>query len=91
MIVQGSRIEAIEPHRAGRAGRLVDASASMVIPGLIDMHNHREMQGYSYGDRQGRLWLSLGITTTRSPGSPAYHMVEDRESVRGCGPAGSAT
>ena len=31
---------------------------------MIDMHNHREMQGYSYGDRQGRLWLSLGITTT---------------------------
>jgi Tol biopolymer transport system component len=82
VIVQGSRIEAIEPHRAGRAGRLVDASTSMVIPGLIDMHNHREMQGYSYGDRQGRLWLSLGITTTRSPGSPAYHMVEDRESLQ---------
>jgi Tol biopolymer transport system component len=88
VVVQGSRVEAVEPHRAGRAhgagrgDRLVDASASMVIPGLIDMHNHREMQGYSYGDRQGRLWLSLGITTTRSPGSPAYHMVEDRESVQ---------
>jgi Tol biopolymer transport system component len=85
VIVRGSRIEAVEPHRAGRAGgtdRLVDASDRMVIPGLIDMHNHREMQGYSYGDRQGRLWLALGITTTRSPGSPAYHMVEDRESVQ---------
>jgi Tol biopolymer transport system component len=82
VIIEGSRIAAIEPHRSGRPGRLVDASSRMVIPGLIDMHNHREMQGYSYGDRQGRLWLSLGITTTRSPGSPAYHMVEDRESVQ---------
>jgi hypothetical protein len=53
-----------------------------VIPGLVDMHNHREMQGYGYGDRQGRLWLSLGFTTTRSPGSPAYHMVEERESIQ---------
>jgi Tol biopolymer transport system component len=82
VIIKGSRIAAIEPHRSGRSGTLVDATDSMVIPGLIDMHNHREMQGYSYGDRQGRLWLSLGITTTRSPGSPAYHMVEDRESVQ---------
>jgi Tol biopolymer transport system component len=82
LIVEGSRIAAIERHRANRPGKHVDASGSMVIPGLIDMHNHREMQGYSYGDRQGRLWLSLGITTTRSPGSPAYHMVEDREAVQ---------
>jgi Tol biopolymer transport system component len=82
VIVEGHRIAAVEPHRPGRSGHHVDASRLMVIPGLIDMHNHREMQGYSYGDRQGRLWLSLGITTTRSPGSPAYQMVEDRESVQ---------
>jgi hypothetical protein len=80
--VEGHRIVAVEPHREGRDGTLVDAAGSVVTPGLIDMHNHREMQGYSYGDRQGRLWLSLGITTTRSPGSPAYHMVEQRESVQ---------
>ena len=80
--VEGHHIMGVEPHRSGRDGRLVDASDSVVIPGMIDMHNHREMQGYSYGDRQGRLWLSLGVTTTRSPGSPAYHMVEDRESVQ---------
>lgn len=82
VIVEGNRIAAVEPHRSGRDGRLVDASGHLVMPGMVDMHNHREMQGYSYGDRQGRLWLSLGFTTTRSPGSPAYHMVEDRESVQ---------
>ncbi|MGW0704304.1 hypothetical protein ACWD0A_34510 [Streptomyces sp. NPDC002867] len=82
IVVEGHRITAVEPHAAGRAGRLVDARDRLVMPGLIDMHHHREMQGYAYGDRQGRLWLSLGVTTTRSPGSPAYHMVEERESTR---------
>jgi hypothetical protein len=82
VVVDGPRISAVEPHRPGRDGHLVDATGGVVIPGLIDMHNHREMQGYSYGDRQGRLWLALGITTTRSPGSPAYHMVEEREAVQ---------
>jgi Tol biopolymer transport system component/cytosine/adenosine deaminase-related metal-dependent hydrolase len=85
IVVEGHRIVAVEPHRTGRDGadgRLVDAAGAVVTPGLIDMHNHREMQGYAYGDRQGRLWLSLGITTTRSPGSPAYHMVEAREAMQ---------
>ncbi|MFI6078514.1 amidohydrolase family protein [Actinoplanes sp. NPDC051343] len=82
IVVDGNRISAVEPHRAGRDGVQVDVRDSVVIPGIIDMHHHREMQGYSYGARQGRLWLSLGITTTRSPGSPAYHMVEERESIQ---------
>jgi Tol biopolymer transport system component len=82
IVVEGHRIVAVEPHRAGRNADVVDARDAVVVPGMIDMHHHREMQGFGYGDRQGRLWLSLGITTTRSPGSPAYQMVEDRESVQ---------
>ncbi|WP_248963607.1 amidohydrolase family protein [Sphaerisporangium perillae] len=82
IIVRGQRIAAIEPHRDGRPGTLVDAGDKFVMPGLIDIHHHREMQGYAYGSRQGPLWLALGITTTRSPGSPAFHMVEERESVQ---------
>ena len=82
VVIDGSRITAVGPDRDRWDAEVVDARDGVVIPGLIDMHNHREMQGYSYGDRQGRLWLSLGFTTTRSPGSPAYHMVEDRESVQ---------
>ena len=81
--VDGHRIRSVERRRDGWwDATVVDAGDAVVTPGLIDMHHHREMQGYSYGDRQGRLWLSLGVTTTRSPGSPAYHMVEDRESVQ---------
>jgi Tol biopolymer transport system component len=61
--------------------RVIEARDATVIPGLVEMHAHRQMQGYGYGDREGRLWLSLGVTTSRSPGSPAYHMVEDREAL----------
>ncbi|MGI5230340.1 amidohydrolase family protein [Actinoallomurus sp. CA-142502] len=82
IVVEGHRIVAVEPRGHGRGDKVVDAGDSVVVPGLVDMHNHREMQGYEYGDRQGRLWLSLGITTTRSPGSPAYHMVEAREAFQ---------
>jgi Tol biopolymer transport system component/cytosine/adenosine deaminase-related metal-dependent hydrolase len=82
IVVEGHRIVAVEPRGHGGGGTVIDAGDSVVVPGLVDMHNHREMQGYEYGDRQGRLWLSLGITTTRSPGSPAYHMVEARESFQ---------
>ena len=82
IVIEGKRIVAVEAHRDDRQGTVIDASDRFVMPGLIDMHNHREMAGYAYGARQGRMWLSMGITTTRSPGSPAYHMVEERESVQ---------
>jgi hypothetical protein len=82
IVVEGHHVVAVEDRGKGRGDKVVDAGDSVVIPGLIDIHNHREMQGYEYGDRQCRLWLSLGITTTRSPGSPAYHMVEARESFQ---------
>ena len=82
VVVEGHRITSVAPSGPGVDGQLIDARDGVAMPGLVDIHNHREMQGYSYGDRQGRLWLSLGITTTRSPGSPAYHMVEERESFQ---------
>jgi Tol biopolymer transport system component len=82
IVVDGDRIASVAPAGGVRDGKIVDARDAVVIPGMIDMHHHREMQGYAYGARQGRLWLSLGFTTTRSPGSPAYHMVEERESVQ---------
>ena len=60
ILVSGHRIVGVEPHRAGRPGTLVDASNRFVMPGIIDIHHHREMQGYSYGSRQGPLWLESG-------------------------------
>ncbi|MDB5459077.1 MAG: amidohydrolase [Caulobacteraceae bacterium] len=84
VVIEGGKIAAVAPHggKAPPTGvKFVDASRLFAIPGLIDIHNHRQMQGYSYGDRCGRLWLSFGVTTTRSPGSPAYHGVEEREAI----------
>ena len=83
VVIVGNRIaDVVAAGHGPRDAKLVQAKAdATVMPGLIEMHAHRQMQGYAYGDREGRLWLSLGVTTTRSPGSPAYHMVEDRESL----------
>ncbi|GAA4547312.1 amidohydrolase family protein [Amycolatopsis samaneae] len=84
IIVVGNRVKRIEPHREDRqrAGwQFVDASKLTVTPGLVDMHNHQEMQAKFFGDRQGRLLLSYGITTTRSTGDPAYRALEDREAL----------
>lgn len=82
VLVIGDKIAALLPAGSHVAGaRSLEVPDAVLIPGLVDMHAHRQMQGYGYGDREGRLWLSLGVTTTRSPGSPAYQMVEERESV----------
>jgi Tol biopolymer transport system component/imidazolonepropionase-like amidohydrolase len=84
IVVEDDRIAAVLPAGDGPTdvnARRIDASKQTVIPGLVDMHTHRQMQGYGYGGRDGRLWLSLGVTTTRSPGGPAYHTVEDQEAI----------
>lgn len=85
VVVEGNKISAIL--RAGTVTdantQRIDATGQTLLPGLIDMHTHRQMQGYNYGDRMGRIWLAMGITATRSPGCPAYHMVEDREAIQG--------
>ncbi|MFI5692838.1 amidohydrolase family protein [Kribbella sp. NPDC051586] len=78
VVLDGSRIAAVRPHH-GRAD--VDASGLTVMPGLIDAHNHWHLRGRAWGARQGNLWLAYGITTTRSPGDPAYQMQETREAL----------
>ncbi|WP_184719133.1 amidohydrolase family protein [Caulobacter sp.] len=82
VLISDGRIAGVAPRGEVTADvRVIDAPTGTVMPGLIDMHTHRQMQGYGYGDREGRLWLSLGVTTTRSPGGPAYHTVEDQEAI----------
>jgi imidazolonepropionase-like amidohydrolase len=83
VLIEGGKIISVSARGAAAPDgvQVVDAKAFTVMPGLIDMHTHRQMQGYGYGDREGRLWLSLGVTTTRSPGGPAYHTVEDQEAI----------
>jgi Tol biopolymer transport system component len=83
VLVEGNRIAAVLPpdSATGADARRIEAAGKVLMPGLIDMHTHRQMQGYAYGDRMGRVLLAMGITATRSPGGPAYHMVEDREAI----------
>lgn len=86
VVIEGNRIADVRPHGgialSDANATIIDGSGLALLPGLIDIHTHRLMQGYgAYGDRMGRLWLAMGITATRSPGCPAYHMVEDREAL----------
>lgn len=77
ILVDNNRIKAIEPHRAGRTGTLIDASAKTVMPGLFEMHTHQHSM---VGEKIGRLWLSYGITSVREPGADPYDALERKES-----------
>jgi Tol biopolymer transport system component len=82
VVLDGDRIVGVHDRRSWAADvSVVDGSGLTVMPGLIDAHNHWHLRGRQWGDRQGRLWLSYGITTTRSPGDPAYQMLETREAL----------
>jgi Tol biopolymer transport system component/cytosine/adenosine deaminase-related metal-dependent hydrolase len=78
VVVDGSKIAAVRPHH-GKAD--IDASELTVMPGLIDAHVHWHLRGRAWGARQGNLWLAYGVTSTRSPGDPAYQMQETREAL----------
>ncbi|NIJ54742.1 amidohydrolase family protein [Dyadobacter arcticus] len=77
VFIERNRIVKIEPHKAGRTGKLIDASTKTVIPGLIEMHTH---QSATAGEQLGRLWLGYGITTTRETGGDPYDVIERKES-----------
>ncbi|MER6913517.1 amidohydrolase family protein [Streptomyces sp. NPDC000594] len=80
VLIREGRVTAVEPHRAGRrAARHVDASGGTVLPGLWDAHVHPWQ--YTYGARQGALWLAYGITTTVSLGGFAYEQARLREDI----------
>jgi hypothetical protein len=79
IVLDDGRVEAVLP--AGGRPYTVDARALTVMPGLVDSHVHWHLRGRQWGDRQGRLWLSYGITTLRSPGDPAYQFTEAREAL----------
>lgn len=79
IVLADGKVEAVLP--AGSRPPTVDASELTAMPGLIDAHVHWHLRGRQWGDRQGRLWLAYGITTTRSPGDPAYQYVETREAL----------
>lgn len=77
VIIEGNRIKEITPHQAGREGKLIDASTKTLMPGLFEMHTHQHAM---CGEKQGRLWLSYGITSIREPGADPYDALERKES-----------
>jgi cytosine/adenosine deaminase-related metal-dependent hydrolase len=79
IVLDDGKVEAVLP--AGGRPYTVDARSLTVMPGLIDAHVHWHLRGRQWGDRQGRLWLTYGITTLRSPGDPAYQFAETREAL----------
>jgi len=79
IVIDGNRIVRVDAHDADlHRGRVVDASDGVVSPGLIEMHTHG---GLSSGEQLGRLWLSYGVTTIRTPAADAYQVSEARESI----------
>lgn len=84
ILVTNNRITSVQPHAAkAPAGvtRVIEAPNSTVLPGLWENHAHPDSDnGIYYGARNGRLWLSYGITTIRGIADNAYRAVEHAES-----------
>ena len=79
VVIEGPRIVAVSPHRDDQhRGTVVDASTGTVLPGLIESHTHLSK---AYGEAQGRIWLSFGVTTVRNPATNAFEGQEEREAI----------
>ncbi|CAM03456.1 amidohydrolase family protein [Saccharopolyspora erythraea] len=81
IVIDGDRIGEVTSRREWPHSAVVDATALTVLPGLVDMHAHVHLEGRFLGSRQGRLWLSFGVTSVRSPGDPAYLAAQHREAT----------
>ncbi len=86
ILITDNRITSVTPHAASApAGvtRTIEAPDSTVMPGLWENHAHPDSDnGIYYGARNGRLWLSYGITTIRGVADNAYRAVEHDEAYK---------
>lgn len=76
IIISGHRIQSIVPHREESTLPMIDVHDKTVMPGLFEMHAH---QHFNVGEKLGKLWLSMGITTVREPGADPYDALERKE------------
>jgi N-acyl-D-aspartate/D-glutamate deacylase len=59
--VEGDRIAAVGPSLTGQAGRVVDATGSVVAPGFIDMHSHSDLFYFACPSAESKI--RQGVTT----------------------------
>ena len=76
IVINGNRIEAMQPRRSDSPKPIVDVSSYSVMPGLFEMHAHMG----NPREPQGRTWLAYGITSVRDPGSNPY-LAKERQEV----------
>ncbi len=81
VFIQGDRIERIDPTGGtiDETLRVIDGTGKTLIPGLIEMHAHMGLP--AWGSRQGKVWLSFGVTSMRTPADALYRVIEERESI----------
>ena len=81
ILIESGRIQSIVPTGSEPADDVptIDATGKTVIPGLIDMHAHLTLP--DFGSRQGRLWLSFGVTSIRTTSGSIYRTLEEQESI----------
>lgn len=67
ILIEGKQIKGIYPKGKGpKPAKIIDASGSLVIPGLVDMHTHLREPGYEYKEtiKTGTLAAVRGGFTT---------------------------
>ncbi len=82
VMLQGRRIESISEttDMAPDDIRVIDGTGKTLIPGLIEMHTHLSLP--AFGSRHGKVWLSYGVTSMRTPADAPFRVLEERESIR---------
>jgi Tol biopolymer transport system component len=82
IVVRDNRIESITDRGEQEPeGEVIDAKELTVMPGLMDAHIHQGLESRFLGDRQGRINLAYGVTSTLSMGDQAYRAMENRDAV----------
>lgn len=101
ILIEGDRIKEVGPAQAVSShapanARVIDLSASTVLPGLIDCHTHLTFDpnhaGYAglgistprealYGAKNAKVTLEAGFTTVRNVGAGGYSDVALRDAI----------
>ncbi|WP_312976639.1 amidohydrolase family protein [Corynebacterium sp.] len=82
IVVKDNRIDTItDRDEQDPQGDVIDLKDKTVMPGLMDAHIHQGLESRFFGDRQGRINLAYGVTSTLSVGDQAYRAMENRDAV----------